>query len=217
MNRTIGVFDSGIGGMSVVNAIKKEIPNLHIIYKNDKHHLPYGDKTPEQLLSYVVPILESMVKEGAEAIVIACNSVTTTIIDQLRDEISVPLIGMEPMIKPAVNESKTKTIGVCATPTTLASSGYARLKNNYAKGVNVIEPDCSKWSQMIEDNKIDREHIKNTVHEMLDYGADVIVLGCTHYHWIEDDINELVDGQAMVLQPETPVVNQLKRVLEQLS
>jgi glutamate racemase len=152
----IGVFDSGVGGQSVINAIKKELPNLEIIYKDDKSHLPYGSKTVEEIHSYVRPIFQDFVDEGW-------------------------------------------------------------LKEKFAQGVKVIEPDCSDWALMIENNQIDREKIAKTVVEVCDAGADQIVLGCTHYHWIEDEIKEIADGKASIIQPEQPVINQLKRVLGQLS
>lgn len=213
----IGVFDSGIGGLSVVNAIKKELPELDIVFKNDKEHLPYGSKTTDQLLSLSRPVLESLVDDGCEVIVIACNSVSTNIIDDLREVIDVPLIAMEPMVKPAAELTKTNTIAVCATPATLASNRYRFLKEEYAKGVKVLEPNCSNWSSMIENNEIDYDNIKDLTNRVCEEGADVIVLGCTHYHWIEEEIAQIAQGRAVIIQPEKPVIEQLKRVLEQLS
>jgi len=210
----IGVFDSGVGGLSVANAIQKALPNAKIILREDKENLPYGTKTPEQLLKLVRPILESMVQEGCEIIVVACNTVTTTIIKQLREVISVPLIGMEPMVKPAAALTKTGKIAVFATPTTLASKRYAELKHMYAPNLEVIEPDCSDWTKMIENNHVDEQRIKANVSMALNSGADVIVLGCTHYHWIEDVIKALAGKRATVLQPEQPVITQLKKVLK---
>ncbi|MEI7674324.1 MAG: glutamate racemase [bacterium] len=213
----IGVFDSGIGGLSVVNAIQKELPELDIVFKNDKEHLPYGSKTTDQLFSLSRPVLESLIDDGCEVIVIACNSVSTNIIDDLREVIDVPLIAMEPMVKPAAELTKTNTIAVCATPATLASNRYRFLKEEYAKGVKVIEPNCSNWSSMIENNEIDHDNIKDLTNRVCEEGADVIVLGCTHYHWIEEEIAQIAQGRAVIIQPEKPVIEQLKRVLEQLS
>jgi len=211
---TIGVFDSGVGGLSVANAIKKALPNEKIILKEDKENLPYGTKTPKLLFKLVRPILESMVVEGCEIIVVACNTVTTTIIKQLREVIKVPLIGMEPMVKPAAELTKKGKIAVFATPTTLASRRYAELKEKYAQHVKVVEPDCSNWSYMVENSQVDEQQIKNNVDFALNEGTDVIVLGCTHYHWIEELIKSFTDNKATVLQPEQPVIEQLKRVIE---
>lgn len=212
----IGVFDSGVGGLSVANAIRAVLPEHEILLREDKVNLPYGTKTPSELYKLVRPIIQEMVGDGCNVIVIACNTVTTNIIEDLRKDVSVPLVGMEPMIKPAAERSKSGVIAVCATPATLRSERYATLKRSYAEGLEVIEPDCSRWAQMIEDKAVDRQEITANIRLTLDAGADVIVLGCTHYHWIEDLILEIVAGKAEVLQPEKPVIEQLKRVLAQL-
>jgi glutamate racemase len=212
----VGVFDSGVGGKSVANAIATAIPELNIILSEDSKNLPYGNKSPETLLSLVTPILQSMVEAGCQVIVVACNTVTTTIINQLRERIAVPLIGIEPMVKPAAEASRSKTITVFATPTTLASKRYKELKEDFAQGVEIVEPDCSKWSKLIEDNAMDKAVIQKNVDEGLSRGADVFVLACTHYHWIEDRIKAAAKGRALVLQPEPAIIARLKTVLKQL-
>lgn len=213
----IGVFDSGVGGLSVARALEEALPQYEIVFANDPEHLPYGTKPPQQILGYVLPILHELESKGCELIVIACNTVSTTLIQDLRNSVSVPLVAVEPMIKPAALATKTGIIAVCATPTTLASKRYRWLKGQYAKGVNVLEPDCSDWSAMIEQNQVDRQKIHDRIESVCRAGADVIVLGCTHYHWIEDLIKQIANGRAQVIQPEQPVVNQVKRVLKQLS
>jgi glutamate racemase len=120
---------------------------------------------------------------------------------------------MEPMVKPAAEQTKSGVIAVCATPATLASDRYAYLKSEYASGITVLEPDCSQWATMIETNTIDEKNITAQIKEVIDSRADVIVLGCTHYHWIEQLIIEGAHGRAKVLQPEIPVLKQLARVL----
>lgn len=212
---TIGVFDSGVGGLSVAKAIEKASPTDRIIYVDDKENIPYGNKSPQELIKLVEPILTELSKK-CDVIVVACNTVSTTIINELRKLIRIPLIAMEPMVKPAAEQTKKGVITICATPTTLASERYKWLKDTYAKGVKVVEPDCSDWTKMIENNEIDRTHIESLIKDSLDKGADVIVLGCTHYHWIEDLIKEIADGRAKVLQPEQPVIAQLKRVLSEV-
>lgn len=212
----IGVFDSGVGGQSVVNAIKKSMPEHELIYVEDHENLPYGTKTPEQLHELVLPILNGLVDKGCKVIVIACNTVTTTIIDDLRTEIAVPLVGMEPMVKPAAELTKTGKIAVCATPTTLTSKRYNYLKTTYASNIEVFEPDCSEWASLVEANQIDKEFIHDEIEAVCQQGADVIVLGCTHFHWIEDIVKDIAGGRAIVLQPEQPVMDQLAKVLKQI-
>jgi glutamate racemase len=213
----IGVFDSGVGGLSVVNAIIKALPELEIVYKEDKGHVPYGTRGISQIHGFIKPIFQQFIDEGCQVIVVACNTVTTNLIKHLREEFPVPMVGMEPMIKPAAAASKTGVICVCATPRTLSSKRYAWLKEQYAPNAKVLEPDCSDWAVMIEANSINREKVAKIINESIEEGADQIVLGCTHYHWIEAEIKEIAAGRAEVMQPEIPVIEQLKRVLKQLA
>jgi glutamate racemase len=214
--KIIGVFDSGVGGLSVVHAIEKALPEHSVLFENDTQNVPYGTKSPEQLLSLVLPILQNMQNRGCNVIVIACNTITTTLIPKLRQLITVPLIGMEPMIKPATSQTNSGVIAVFATPTTLASQRYHQLKKDYAKNTTVLEPNCSDWAFMIENNQLDQQKIKTITEEVCRQGADIIVLGCTHYHWIEELIKESAGERATVLQPEQPVISQISRVLQQL-
>lgn len=212
----IGVFDSGIGGRSMARAIERELANVDILVREDRANLPYGNKTPEELLALVTPILQEMETAGCDVIVIACNTVSTTIIEPLRLACSAPLVAVEPMVKPAADQTKTGVIAVCATPTTLTSDRYKWLKDTYAKGVTVLEPDCSEWAFMIEEDNVDGAKIALEIGAALKQRADIIVLGCTHYHWIEHEIRILCEDRAKVIQPEKSVVDELKRVLARL-
>lgn len=209
----IGVFDSGVGGLSVVNAIKAELPGLEVVYKEDKIHVPYGNRPVAEIYSFIRPIFQEFVDEGCRVVVVACNTVTTNLIGRLRQELPIPLVGMEPMVKPAAAASQTGIICVCATPLTLSSERYQWLKDKYAADVKVLEPDCSDWALMIETNQIDLQKLYSTIESAIASGADQIVLGCTHYHWIEDIIKQEAAGRAAVIQPEPAVVAQLKRVI----
>lgn len=212
----IGVFDSGVGGQSVAQAIEKALPELEVVFVNDQANLPYGTKTLEQLEALVLPILQGLVDQGCRAIVIACNTVTTTLITELREQLPVPLVGIEPMVKPAAEQTKSKIIAVCATPTTLASKRYKWLKEVYAQGIKVLEPDCSDWALLIEKSNITHARIKQLIEGVIEQGADVVVLGCTHYHWIQDEIEAITRDKAIVMQPESAVVERLKKVLSSL-
>lgn len=212
----IGVFDSGVGGLSMANIIRAELPECEILVREDRKHMPYGLRTPAEILDFVVPFFQELINEGCKVIVVACNTVTTTSITELRQRFDVPLIAVEPMVQPAATLTKSGVIAICATPTTLASSRYAWLKREYAAGLTVLEPDCSDWAVMIEEGAINHRTIETRITEVVKAGADVIVLGCTHYHWIEQEIKELVSGRAHVLQPEPAIIEQLKQVLAQL-
>ena len=120
------------------------------------------------------------------------------------------------MVKPASLATKTGIIAVCATPATLASKRYAWLKKEYAKDKKVLEPDCSNWSRMIEDNQVNESTIQGIIDDVCSHGADVIVLGCTHYHWIESKVKKFSAGRAIVIQPEPAIIERLKSLLDDI-
>jgi glutamate racemase len=210
----IGVFDSGIGGLSVARAIEKELPDADVLFVHDTaEHFPYATKDPEEIYGYIVPIFQDLLDVKCDVIVVACNTVSTTLIKRLRGAFDVPMVALEPMVKPAVGLTKSGVIAVCATPTTLASKRYAWLKQTYGNACTFVEPDCSDWSLLIERDKMNDIIIREQLEPALEQGADVIVLACTHYHWIEEEIKEIAAGKAQVIQPETAIVAQVKRVL----
>lgn len=209
----IGVFDSGIGGLSVSRAIEKAAPGHEVIFVNDTVNVPYGTKTPDQLFPLVEPILQDLIDQECAVIVIACNTVSTTIIDRLRKRFALPLIALEPMVKPAAEQTKNNVIAVCATPTTLASPRYAWLKETFASSCTVIEPDCSDWAELIEQSSLNESKIQADIAPALAAHADIIVLGCTHYHWIEKEIEKVAGPRVKILQPEQAVIMQLAQVL----
>lgn len=211
--KRIGVFDSGVGGQSVSNALGLAFPDLEIIFIDDHENLPYGSKDPELLKTLVKPKIQELIDNNCELIVIACNTVTTTLLKWLEKSFSIPFIGIEPMIEEAANITKSDVITVCATPTTLKSSRYQELKDTYASSLTINEPDCSNWTKMIEANAIDRRAIKEIIDQACQNGTDVIVLGCTHYHWIEGLIKQLAQGRAQVIQPENKVVDAVRAKL----
>lgn len=209
----IGVFDSGVGGMSVVNAVQYALPKAEILFKNDKANLPYGTKSKNELLALTAPIVNEFENEQVSAIVIACNTVSTTILAELKESSSVPVIGFVPMIKPAAQISKTNVITVCATPATLASSRYAELKSEFGADLTILEPDCSDWAELIEQNQLAEARINEVIQLSKTNNADVIVLGCTHYHWIEDQLNLLSGAGINVIQPTDAVIAELRRAI----
>lgn len=210
----IGVFDSGIGGLSVARAIEKGLPKADVRFVHDTpEHFPYATKSPDEIYGFILPIFQSLVDERCDAIVVACNTVSTTLITRLRGAFDVPMVALEPMVKPAAALTQSGVIAVCATPTTLASERYAWLKTTYGQAYTFIEPDCADWSYLIENNRMNETRIREGIEPALAAGADVVVLGCTHYHWIETEIKAIAKDRAQVLQPEAAVVAQVKRVL----
>lgn len=198
----LGVFDSGIGGEAVAAALKQTFPTATIDTINDRRNVPYGDKTPEQVRALTETAIQPFLNSNYDAIILACNTATAQAIDYLRTAYPTQLfIGIEPMVKAAAEATTSGTIAVCATPSTLASDRYHELKQRYAQAINVIEPDCHDWASLIENNQLNHIHIEETIDSLCDQGADVIVLGCTHYHWIKELITELAVGRAQILEP----------------
>lgn len=209
----IGVFDSGVGGKSVADALQAALPDSEVLFVNDPDNLPYGNKSPEQLLGLAKPHLDYLVNQGCDLIVVACNTVSCTVLPSMKSDYKIPILGMVPMVKTASAMTTVGTIAVCATPTTLASKRYSELKEEFARDIQVLEPDCSDWALMIESDTVDQAKIKSIIDDVCSNGADVIVLGCTHYHWIEDSIKKHASGHAKVIQPEPAIVAYVKELL----
>ena len=216
MNGTmkLGVFDSGIGGKAMAASLAMAFPESTTLVVDDHKNVPYGSKTAEEIFLLTDAAIQPLLENECDVIVIACNSATMAAIDKLRAKYPDQIfVGLEPMVKPAALLTKTGVIAVCATPATLGSARYQWLKETYATGVNVLEPDCSTWAKMIQDGEIDREKIENNMRECLEKGADVIVLGCTHYHWIKNMVIEMVAGRATVLEPSEAIARRVRSVL----
>lgn len=210
----IGIFDSGIGGEALAHELQKTFPSAKLTIANDKSHLPYGDKTQTEVTQLTNEAIQPLLAQSCDVIVIACNTASTLTIDNLRETYPNQLfIGIEPMVKTASTRTKSKVIAVCATPATLASHRYAKLVKKYAAHLTLLEPDCSEWAYMIENNLINKEKIAEKIEEVCREGADVIVLGCTHYHWIKDLITQVADGRAQVLEPSEAIGRRVKHLL----
>lgn len=197
----IGIFDSGKGGQAVANTIKTALPKAEIIYVDDSKNMPYGSRPATEIIGLTIKAVRPLVDNKCDVIVIACNTATTVAIDDLRLHYpNMRFVGIEPMLKPASQITRSKRIAVCATPGTLRSQKYLDLKKQWAQGIDVIEPDCGAWAELIEKGHADKIDIVKTVNQLSDQQVDVIVLGCTHYHWIKDRITS-VNDTITVLEP----------------
>lgn len=211
----LGVFDSGIGGEAVAAALQREFPHAEIITVNDRAHVPYGGRSKAEVTLLTHAAIQPLLQADCDSIIIACNTATALAIDTLRNAYPEQLfIGLEPMIKAAAATTKSGIIAVCATPATLASSRYNQLAETYATGIRIIEPNCRDWAHMIENDALNRQLIKQTVDTACEHGADVIVLGCTHYHWIKDLIVEVAAGRAVVLEPSEAIARRVTELLQ---
>lgn len=206
----IGIFDSGIGGEAIANTVRSHFPDARITIVNDRDNVPYGNKPSYQVKQLTESAIQPLLHAQCDVIVIACNTATAVAIDHLRTTYPHQhFIGLEPMLKPASKLTKTGIITVCATPVTLASTNYNDLKRRYASDITVIEPNCSEWARLIENNTINREEIERVVNESKKAGADVMVLGCTHYHWIKEAIQELAGSSTTILEPSEAVARRI--------
>jgi len=211
----LGVFDSGIGGEAIAASLQSTFPNAEIITVNDRAHIPYGNRTASEVISLTDTAIQPLLVADCDIIILACNTATALAIDNLRSNYPhQKFIGIEPMIKAAADQTNTHTIAVCATPATLASDKYHQLVQKFGTGLNIIEPDCKTWAQMIEENQINYHLISQIINDACDNGADVIVLGCTHYHWIKDAVVNLAHGRATVIEPSEAIGRRVKTLLK---
>ncbi len=212
----LGIFDSGIGGEAVALSLQTTFPQAQIITVNDRANVPYGDKTTDQIIQLTESAIQPLLAASCDVIILACNTASAIAIQTLREHYpKQKFIGFEPMVKTAAKLTRSNVITVCATPATLASQRYQNLITRYGKHLTILEPDCSDWAYMIENNQVNHQAIEQIVNEVCDKGADVIVLGCTHYHWIKDFIVSIAAGRAEVIEPSEAIGRRVQELLLQ--
>jgi glutamate racemase len=214
----IGVFDSGVGGISVLKHIHTLLPNEDLMYVADSKFAPYGNKTPEFIQERAVWIADFLIAKGAKALVVACNTATAAAVDLLRQKYHLPIIGMEPAVKPAAAASKTGVIGVLATSGTLKSAQFAALLEHYGQQVEVVTQACHGLVECVERGELDstatQDLLASYVQPLIAAGADTIVLGCTHYPFVRPLIENLVGDDVVLIDTGAAVAKELKRRLE---
>ena len=217
-NQPIGIFDSGVGGTSIWKEIHSLLPNENTIYLADSKNAPYGPKGKKKILELSVKNTELLLQKGCKLIVVACNTATTNAIDYLRNHYKVPFIGIEPAIKPAALQSKTKSVGILATKGTLSSSLFNKTSDLFASGIGVVEQDGEGIVQLIECGKLNSDEmkvlLKHYLKPMLDASIDYLVLGCTHYPYLIPQLMELLPTHVRIIDSGQAVARQTKSVLE---
>lgn len=218
----IGIFDSGVGGLSVFREIKKLLPEERYVYFSDNAHCPYGEKSKEYIIDRARCITEFLIKNGADIIVVACNTATAAAIKTLRSEYQVSFIGMEPAIKPAAAATKTGVVGVLATAGTLKADKYRDTKGKHAEDVVVVEHIGKGFVELVESGTTTGYKAEATVMEslepLLDAGADTVVLGCTHYPFLKETIEKVAaeltpDRKISVIDPAPAVARHLLDIM----
>lgn len=216
-SRPIGVFDSGVGGISVLKHIHALLPHEDLLYVADSANAPYGNKPPEFIRERAFALSDFLIGQGAKALVVACNTATAAAISALRERYSVPIIGMEPAVKPAAAATKTGVIGVLATVGTLKSAQFAALLDNYGQNVKVVTEGCPGLVECIERGKLEasetRKLLEGYIKPLLDAGADTIVLGCTHYPFVKPLIQEIAGQEITLIDTGAAVARQLQNRL----
>ena len=213
----IGVFDSGLGGISVLREIHRLLPAEQLIYIADSGHAPYGSKSTEYISQRCLQLSEFLLEQGAKMLVVACNTATAHAIDTMREQLAVPVIGMEPAVKPAARLTQSGVIGVLATQQTVKSQRLQRLIHEYANGVKVVAQACPGLVEHVEKGDFASLELKGLLTDyttpLLKQGADVLVLGCTHYPFLAATLHEIVGPTITILETSNAVAQHVNRVL----
>lgn len=219
IDSTIGVFDSGVGGLSVLRAMRQLMPEEPVIYFADQGHVPYGPRSLEQVRDFSEAITRFLLGRGAKLIVVACNTASAAALHYLRETFpSVPFVGMEPAVKPAAEYTQSGVVGVLATPATFQGALYASVVERFANGVQVLQHTCPGLVEQVEKGNLHGEQtraiLEDSLRFMLDRGIDTVVLGCTHYPFVIPLIEQIVGDSVRVIDPAPAVAKQVKRLLE---
>lgn len=218
-DNAIGIFDSGVGGISVWKEVQKLMPYENTIFLADSVNAPYGEKSKEEILALSIKNTELLLLKKCKLIVVACNTATTNAISYLRQQYDVPFIGIEPAIKPAALQSKSKKIGVLATKGTLSSSLFHSTSENHAAGIEILEQEGTGLVALIEAGKMQSETTNKLLQKylkpMLKEGIDYLVLGCTHYPYLIPALRKILPKNVQIIDSGEAVARQTKTILQE--
>jgi glutamate racemase len=217
----IGIFDSGVGGLSVLRYIRKQLPAQPIYYLADQLHVPYGPRTLEEVRAFSIAITRFLLEKGARVIVVACNTASAAALHTLRERFSdVPFVGMEPAVKPAASHTASGVVGVLATPATFQGELFASVVERFAQGIKIMKSTCPGLVEEIEAGRVNGSRTKEILHQALDpmlqHKVDTIVLGCTHYPFAIEQIKEIVGPGVEVIDPSPAIARQTERMITQM-
>jgi glutamate racemase len=217
-NSSIGVFDSGVGGLSVLRAIRAALPFENLIYVADSGYAPYGDQTEAFITQRTLRVGQWLVDSGVKAITIACNTATVVAARSLREHTALPVVAIEPAIKPAVSQTRSGVVGVLATRPTVQSESVARLCALYGTQVRLVLQACPGWVELVEQANLDSAQtealVRQYVAPLIDQGADTLVLGCTHYPFLRNTIQRVAGEGVTLIDPAEAVARELVRRLD---
>ncbi len=212
----IGIFDSGIGGLSVLSHIRQLLPMEDLYYVADNGHLPYGNKNPNLVKQRSLAITEFLIRQGVKAIVVACNTATAAAISLLRQRFDLPIIGMEPGVKPGIEKSRVGKVAILATEGTLGSEKFQALLDRHGSAALVLVQPCHGWVELVEaqaDQTTSRRTIEPQILPLMAQGIDTLVLGCTHYPFLTQAIQEITGEGMQIIDTGLAVARQLNRRL----
>ncbi len=216
--KPIGLFDSGVGGLSVLRHVHQLLPDEQLIYVADSAYMPYGSQSPQLIRQRCHRMADFFVQHHAKAVVVACNTATAVAVESLRERYSLPIIGMEPAVKPAVESSRSGIIGVLATSGTLASEKFSRLVQRFDSHAEVIFQPGEGLVELVEAGELSgkrvRECLQQCLSPLLSRNIDVLVLGCTHYPFLAPLIREIVGEGISILDTGSAIASELKRQLQ---
>ena len=212
----VGVFDSGLGGRFVAERLAEMLPGLRLTVLSDNENIPYGRKTPEEMLACITPFMTRFNDLKVDAVVMACNTCFTNLEPELRSLLTCPLLGFEPALTEAAADSRSRSVVICATQGTLRSRRWQAMKSAQPKDLKIVDIDCSDWVSLIESGGIEDAHLRPIIETAAASRADGLVLGCTHYHWLKQELLALLPaGYVLKLyEPTARVVAELRRLLE---
>ena len=216
----IGLFDSGVGGLSIWRQVVHALPSESLLYVADQANVPYGHRSADEIQANSLGIADHLVAQGCKAIVVACNTASAVALEPLRQRFpQMPILGLEPAVKPAVQLTRSGVVGVMATPATFQGQLYRATVGRYATAVHVVEQVCVGLAELVEQGDLEGPdcdaRLMGYLQPMLDAGADTIVLGCTHYPFVIESIRRLVGPAMAVLDPAPAVARHLADVLGQ--
>ncbi len=214
----IGIFDSGIGGLTVLRAIHQLMPDAPLLYLADQAHVPYGPRPMYEVRQFSEGITRFLLEQGARLIVVACNTASAAALKYLRSVFpEVPFVGMEPAVKPAAEHTRSRVVGILATPATFQGELYASVVERFAQGVKLLQNTCPGLVNQIECGALEsdetRRILEKALRPMLDQGIDTIVLGCTHYPFVIPLIQQITGPYVRVIDPAPAVARQAQRLL----
>jgi glutamate racemase len=215
---SVGIFDSGVGGLSVAREIRRRLPAESLLYLADSAYCPYGGRPLDEIRERTMRVGTFLIESGAKALVVACNSASGAALEALRASTSVPVIGMEPAVKPAARATRSGRVGVMATAATLQAERFDRLMANHAQGVQVFSQACPGLVELVERGITGGDEARAILEPLLDplrtAGVDTLVLGCTHYPFLREAVAEILGPDVQLLDTGAAVARQTRRVLD---